>query len=165
MTKLIDLSLAGLSVSLRLFSAEDFPRIKADSGGKLTYTASGSTVGFGQIYEPKHLWDIKAYVTHEQAQILKLIWAEHDYLRRSLSPCDITVIDKTQTFEERYPRTRAIAPGTTETLYPSASSPTHVLYFCVFAGWMPIAPKFTAAGNNYLVATFTLQETDKTHES
>lgn len=158
--KTIDLSISGIAVSLRLFSSEDYPRIAAAGNAGVTYTATGVAVGNGRADEAKHIWDLKTYCTLEQEQALRLIWAEHDYLRRSLQTCDINLSDKTQLFEERAPRTRALASGTTAIAYPATGTATHTLYYAQFKAWMTEKPKFSVAGLHRLAA-FTLYETGK----
>lgn len=156
----IDLSISGLSVSLRLFDSEDYPRIAVDTGTAVAYTATGTAVGTGAFHETLHMWDINAYCDAEQQKMLRLIWAEYDYLRRSLQPCDITISDRTQLFEERVPRTRALATGTTAAPYPATGTATHVLYYPKFKVWMNQKPKFSRVGLHTL-ASFTLYETVK----
>lgn len=159
-SKTIDLSISGISVSLRLFNSEDYPRVAADDGASVAYSANGATIGRGRLYEPKHLWDLTTYCTQAEEEMLRLIWAEHDHLRRSLQPCNILVVDRTQVVEERLPRTRAIAPGSTAIYYPITGTATHILYCAQFYAWMTAKPKFSRVGL-HRQAIFTLTETDK----
>lgn len=156
----IDLTISGISVSLKLFDKANYPRIAADNQSDVTYTATGVAVGNGKAYEVKHLWNVEAYCSIAQEQALRLIWTEHDYLRRTLQTCDILVVDKSQLFQERSPRTRAIAVGTTAIVYPVTGTTTHVIYYAQFKAWMTGEPKFSKVGIHRL-ASFSLYETVK----
>lgn len=156
----IDLSIANLNVSLELFDSGDYPRITAEGqDATVTFAPTGAVVGDGRVTEEKFLWDVTVYCSEQQEQLLRLIQAEHAARRRELGNANILLVDRTQLFEERYPRTRAIASDTSEIIYPAAT-PTHVLYYAQFYAWMPQRPTFTSKGPKRL-ATFTLIETDR----
>lgn len=156
----LDLSIAALSLSLKNFTTDEYPRIGASGQeNNVIYTATGSIAGNGKSHEPKHLWSINVVCTATEEALLNLIWAEHDYLRRTNADANILVYDKTQYFYEQSPRSRALAPTTTATNYPTVS-PTHVYYFAQFKAWMPERPKFSNSGVKR-IASFTLLETDK----
>ncbi|MBE9178592.1 hypothetical protein IQ268_08475 [Oculatella sp. LEGE 06141] len=152
------LQIANLSVSLDVFASKEYPRIRADIG-KVSYTAAGTPVGSGTFYEPKHLWDINVLLEDRELHLLKLIYAEHDFRRRSLQDANVTIIDTTQYYEERLPRTRAIAPGTEQLDLPEPN-PTHCLYYAQFKAWFSQEPRFDHQ-RAYWGARFTLVETDK----
>lgn len=159
MSATIDLSISGISVSLRLFDSQDYPRISVDGqAGAVSYTATGVAVGNGRIHEPKFLWSITAYCDDTQQEALDLIWVEHDRLRRTFQTCDILIYDKTRLYREPAPRSRAIAPGTSEIPYPRSGTATHVSYFACFCAWMSDRPRYSIRGSHVL-ATIGLSET------
>lgn len=154
MSKTLDLSISGFTVQYKRFAKEDLPRTDPTTNN-LNYTASGVAVGSGTFFEPPSLWDVQAYCTPDEYELTKAIWAEHCLLRRTMQVCDILVIDKTQLYSERAPRTRAIAPGTEAKNL--VGSVTQVQYYAVFQAWMPQEPRYKPVGREWLV-TFTLQE-------
>lgn len=151
------LSIGDLSVELAQFLNADCPRIRADIGN-VTYTGSGVAVGNGTFYEPKHLWEVTAFCDPDQMQMVKLIYSQHDRLRRLRQPCDVLVVDVTELYEDSYPRTRSIAPGTAAINVPTVN-PTDCLYYAQFKAWFSQAPKLTKKGGDWAVQ-FTLVETD-----
>jgi hypothetical protein len=154
----IELEIGGISVVLNRFTGTDLPRIPI-STGQATYTATGTAIGSGVSYEPKHLWTINALCTPDECDRLQLIWIEHDRRRRALQYADIWIIDRTEEFSERLPRTRAIALGASERVFPASAS-THVFYYAKFAAWMPEAPKLQQEGK-YKAVELTLYESEK----
>lgn len=158
MSSSIELEISGISVVLNRFTGTDLPRVPI-STGQVTYAATGTAIGNGVSYEPKHLWTINALCTPDECDRLQLIWIEHDRLRRAQTYSDIWIIDRTEEFAERVPRTRAIAPDATERLFPAIAS-THAFYYAKFAAWMPEAPKLRQEGK-YRAVELTLYESDK----
>jgi hypothetical protein len=154
MKSTLDLSISGFVVQYQRFGAKGLPRIDPTSNS-LNYTASSVAVGGGTFFEPPSLWDVQAYCTPDEMELTKAIWAEHCYLRRTMQACDILVVDKTQLYSERAPRTRAIAPATEAK--NRTGTVTQVQYYAVFQAWMPQEPKYQPKGADWLV-TFTLQE-------
>lgn len=155
--KTLDISISGFGVQLKRFAREDLPRIDPTTNN-LNYTASGVAVGGGTFYEPPALWDVQTFCTDDEYELIKAIWAEHCYLRRTMQACDILVIDKIQLYSERAPRTRAIAPDTEAKT--RVGTVTQVQYYAMFYAWMPQEPKYQPKGRDWLV-TFTLQESTR----
>jgi hypothetical protein len=154
----IALNISGIDLTLTRFTGTELPRVPVATG-QVSYTATGVATGSGVAYEPKHLWTINALLTQDEANLLSLIWREHDRLRRALQPADIWVIDFTEEFSERIPRTRVLAPGTIERLYP-AINPTHAFYYPKWAAWMPEPPRYQQEGR-YKAAEIMLFEAGK----
>ncbi|MEH2458309.1 hypothetical protein [Nostoc sp.] len=69
---------------------------------------------------------------------------------------EITLIDKVQEYQERSPRTRVIAPGTSEV----SMGTSHVSYFAQFYVWFIKEPEFDKAGDKR-IALLSFQETEK----
>lgn len=137
----------------------ELPRTRVEISS-ISYTASGVAVGNGTYYEPRHIWNVSALCQDEQRDLLLLLYAEHDQRRRILaSDPDVLIEDGTLLYGERYPRTRAIVPSTTETLIP-ALTPTHCLYFAQFKAWFNQEPRITQMDRTWRV-DFALQETEK----
>jgi hypothetical protein len=155
----LKLELAGYSVTLSKFANDEFPRTDPTNLTPI-YTATGTTVVQGVMYEPPCLWTVNAFCSTAEYLHLKTIWTESDFQRRHGGSYQILVTDTTQEFVERYPRTRAIAPGTSEVLLPNASLPSHVAYFGQYKAWMPQQPKFQQVGVRKGVS-FTLYEVDR----
>lgn len=154
----IELEISGISVVLNRFTGVDLPRIPIGTG-QVTYAATGTAIANGVSYEPKHLWTINALCTPDECDRLRLIWIEHDRLRRAMTYADIWIVDRTEEFVERLPRTRAIAPGASERGFPAIAS-THVFYYAKFAAWMPEAAKLRQEGK-FKAVELTLYESDK----
>lgn len=158
---MITLSINTLQVSFYQSLNVDLPRVRVNVGS-VDYVATGSVVGRGTLYEPFHLWTFNALVDEEQMQLLKAIYALHDYQRRHFQDANVAIVDQSQLYEEPTPRTRAIVPGTSEILLP-ASAPICTLYYAVFAGWFNQEPRFAKPyklGSLYS-CQFTMQETDR----
>lgn len=160
------LSIANLSVELTQFLNADCPRIRADIGA-VTYTGAGTAVGNGTFYEPKHLWEVTTFCDPSQMQLIKLIFAKHDRLRRTKQPCDLLILDFTELYEDTFPPTRGFAsalrndiiPDTSPIVIP-ANNPTDCLYYAQFKAWFSQAPKLTKKGGDWAVQ-FTLVETGR----
>jgi len=157
----ITLSISTLSVDIINLTSPTLPRIRGQVGN-VTYTATGSNIGRGTVYEPFHIWDINAVVYEAEMQKLKAIYAIHDKNRRDLENADVTIDDKFQLYEEEYPRTRHKLSGTDEVLLPNATTPVAVCYYARFKGWFSQEPRFTYAGfPTVFYVSMQLMETTK----
>ncbi len=112
-----------------------------------------------QTFEPKFVWTINCYLLPDECKILKAIYAESDYLRRTppYGGAEIWLDDGNETYEERLPRTRAIIPNTTLITIGD----THISYHARFKTWMVKPPEFEEVGRVNTVS-FTLQEASST---
>ncbi|MBW4648906.1 MAG: hypothetical protein KME06_09410 [Kastovskya adunca ATA6-11-RM4] len=151
----LKLSINGLSLTINRCSDPKFPRARIQPYGGLEYSIHGTPIGDGSSFEPKFIWTITAVLLPEEALVLEAIYAEFDRQRRMppYASADILLVDTYQQYIERLPRTRAIAPGATESLIGSS----HVGYFPQFKAWMVEPPVFSALGY-YRSCTLTLQE-------
>ncbi|MBD3882182.1 hypothetical protein IFO70_10465 [Phormidium tenue FACHB-886] len=173
---MLRLSIASFNVQIDKFLGAQQPRTRVNIGS-VTYTAAGVAVGKGTWFEPFHQWDVQAIVTETQMKQLKLIYAEHEYWRErhtaeAEANANVMIWDTTQFYEERLPRSRAVAPpivvgnetlcDTTPEMFP-AVNPTHTLYFARFAAWFSTEPQFSKGyrNPNLFQARFILQETDR----
>lgn len=153
------ISIGSLFVEFTRFIGRDLPRTDPTTND-VQYNASGTTIITSTFYEPPKLWNVRAVCNQEEYELLTCIWAEH--LRRKINrdASDILIVDRTQLFTENTPRTRAIAPSTSEILRPTGT-PTHVLYYAQFAGAMPVEPRYQEANAIEWIVEFQLQETRK----
>lgn len=161
---MLTLSIAGITVTLQYALNAELPRQRIDITNPVRPTATGSIVGGGVQYEPQHTWTCEMIANDEQLQLIKLIYAEHDYRRRTQSAdANVLIWDESQFYEERAPRTREEIPGTAVIVYPESGPTTHVVYYAQFKGWFtqaPVVAKPWKSGQLYSVR-FALQETDK----
>lgn len=145
-------------VVLPRFLGDRLPRAN-NSQVDVRVTSAGTPAIGGPTYRLKERWQIEAPCSEEDFFTLKLMREEIDHRRRErLEQPYILLDDYTEQFEERLPRTRALATDATETLRP-IGTPTHVLYYARFRVWMPRKPEFQPLGRGY-GATFELQELD-----
>jgi len=136
------LSLAGISVTLNSFVSNDYPRISLQPLSAVEFSALGTPAVSGSYFEPKYIWSITAMVDKEKRNLIDAIAYEFQARRRALEECDILVIDKTAPVTERNPRSRAIAPGTIQTLLGDS----HVVYFAQFKAALTEPIKFSKLG-------------------
>ena len=158
MSSSITLILDSLSVSFTRFVDPKFPRARAVDGGKLEYSANGNAIGDGPVYEAPHLWSFSVYCTEQDMRILGAMYHESDARRRVLPQIntELTLVDMVREYQERSPRTRAIAPGTSEVMVGAS----HVSYFAQFHVWFVAEPEFDKAGDKR-IAHLSFQETEK----
>lgn len=154
----IRLILDNLSVSFTKFLDPKFPRARAIDGGKLEYSAAGCSIGDGPVFEQPHLWTFSVYCSEDDIRILGAMYHESDTRRRQLPQLntELTLIDKVREYQERSPRTRVIAPGTSEVMVGAS----HVSYFAQFHVWFVAEPEFDKAGDKR-IAHLSFQETEK----
>ncbi|MHC5897291.1 hypothetical protein [Nostoc sp.] len=154
----ITLILDNLSVTFTKFLDPKFPRARALDGGKLEYSANGSSIGTGPVFEQPHLWTFSVYCTEQDMRILGAMYHESDARRRVLPQIntEITLIDRVREYQERSPRTRVIAPGTSEVMVGAS----HISYFAQFHVWFVAEPEFDKAGDKR-IAHLSFQETAK----
>ncbi|MEH2070004.1 MAG: hypothetical protein V7K47_17895 [Nostoc sp.] len=154
----ITLILDSLCISFSNFLDPKFPRARAIDGGKLEYSANGNGIGDGPVFEQPHLWTFSVYCTEQDMRILGAMYHESDARRRQLpqTNTEITLIDKVREYQERSPRTRVIAPGTSEVMVGAS----HVSYFAQFHVWFVGEPEFDKAGDKR-IAHLSFQEIEK----
>jgi hypothetical protein len=161
---MLTLSISTLTVDLQYALNAELPRTRIDITNPVRPTATGSIVGGGIQYEPQHIWNCEILCNEEQMRLLKLIYAEHDYRRRTqTADPNVLVWDTSQLYEERSPQTREEVPGTTIISYPDVGLATHLLYYAQFKAWFTSAPTIAKQGNLgvFYSVRFALQETDK----
>lgn len=152
----LTLTLAGLSVTLKDFLNNEYPRVTVQPLSAVEFSALGTPAIQGTYFEPKHLWNINAFVTKEQRDLLEAISFEFHARRRALAPCDILILDTTATVKERSPRSRAIVPNTEQVVLAANA----IAYYSQFLAGITDGPKFTQSGRLDAV-TMTLIETIK----
>lgn len=154
----IQLILGSLSVTLAKFPDNKLPRAVVEPHAGLEYSIYGTSIGDGPRVEPKFIWSVNAFVDQNQEALIGAIYFEFDLLRRTqpYTPAEVRLIDTNQKYQERLPRTRAIASGTTATNIGSS----HVSYFAQFNVWFVKPPDFTELGRIRTV-NLTFQESSK----
>lgn len=154
----LTLSLNGLSLKLNKFTDNKLPRAVIDPYGGVEYSIYGTPIGDGPAFEPKFVWAVTAFVDKDQERLIGAIYAEFDRLRRTqpYQSANILLIDINQEYQEKLPRTRALAPDTTQQFVGAA----HVSYFAQFYVWMVKPPELVENGI-WRTVTLTLQETDR----
>ncbi|MEH2458281.1 hypothetical protein [Nostoc sp.] len=154
----ITLALDNLYVICTNFLEPKFPRGRAVEGGKLEYSVNGNPIGDGPVYEQPHLWTFSVYCSIQDIRILGAMYHESDARRRQLPQIstELTLIDQVQEYQERSPRSRAIAPGSNEVIVGAI----HVSYFAQFHVWFTKEPEFDKAGDKR-IAHLSFQETGK----
>jgi hypothetical protein len=162
MNHYIELMIGGLAVKFTRFLDDAFPRQRAETEPSKR-SAYGSFVGFGKVYEAPHVWAFSAIISSEEADILKAIWQEHDALRRAFflnpindAPASIRVVDTTERFVEKHPRTRAMAPNTTARDVPGG----YTSYYAQFYAWFARPPEFRVTGHR-ITTTIALEEVNE----
>lgn len=150
------LAIGSTAVRIERFLNESCPRVDAADAANVAYTASGVSVISGTLREPHSLWNVEAYVSKEQAEMLKLIWLESDFRRRGQENPNVLVWDTTLIYESKNLPTRAAVPNT---LVRSVAS--YWLFFAQFNAVFLKRPEFRLMGLGYAVQ-FSLQETDPT---
>lgn len=158
----LTLSILGISVTLSRFADDAYPRIGSDGDVKaaLAYTATGSIVGLGAIYEPHYSFNVNCFCSPDEQDLLDLIWTVHDYQRRQRQDCNILVSDTTRPIKELLPRSRGVAEGT-EAIETAIGLVSYASYYATFYCWMPEPPVFAEKGKNRAVS-FVLHESERT---
>ena len=153
----LTLTLSELTVTLTKFIGDDTFRMPLQQPSSIEFSVNGTPSVSGIAIVPKNLWSVQAIVDSSQKDILDAIIYEFQYLRRNLLDYNVLVTDTTSRLVERTPRSRALAPSTTERLIGN----THTAYFPIFKAVFTEIPKFTlprdrCSGNQ--IASFTLVE-------
>lgn len=151
----LTLSISGLSLEINRFTEGRFPRTIVDHYAKVEYSFYGSNIGDGSLFVPKFIWAVGAVLTKDEARLLSTIYSEFDTLRRLDLSANILLIDTIQEVQERAPRTRAIAPGTSEVFVGS----NHTSYFAQYNVWITSPPDYEVFGLDRR-CNFTMMETD-----
>ena len=154
-TGYLKLTLGELTVTLDGFQGEDFPRAKVEPMRPET-SALGSFISYGRFYEDRHLWNCVAVISPEKARILDALYWEHHRLRRTFAPAHFLLIDTTQPFQERSPRTRAIAPAPFN--QPTTVATSFISYYAQFYAWFDAQPQFTLLGSRHQSVRLSLIE-------
>lgn len=131
----LTLTLDTLTVTISRLRDPKLPRAIVNPATN-EFTAKGYPVLRGSSVQTKQLWSVGCRVFPEEYDILKAIYEESDLRRRELVDPAILVFDTWQRFSERAPRTRAIAPSTSEILL----SP-QVQYYAQFNAWFTKPPE------------------------
>jgi hypothetical protein len=147
----LTLILAPFTLEIPNVLGGEFPRLEPE-GASVEFSNHGNSVGFGPAYLEKYLWSFNTAL--HDLETLRLLHAEFKYRRTTAGQNpDILLYDLSEPCQERTPRTRAIVPGTVETL---VNGGTHVQYYAQFYVWFTVAPKITSSGT-----TITLAEMGK----
>lgn len=102
-------------------------------GVGISYSVAGVPMAKGVRHENKLLWQgVSVLLTQEQFNTLQLLRSRADSLRRSQSPFGLGFYNTLFPFTEDAPRTRAIAPQTSE----SNNSNGSVTYFPLYSVWI-----------------------------
>jgi hypothetical protein len=153
----LKLIINNLNLEIINFLSPRFPRMRLrETSAKLEYSGAGTSIGNGPCFYPKHQWQVNCLITPDEQDLLEAIYAEFEQQRQDLGSADIVICDTNDFFRERSPRTRAIVPDTSERLIQTG----YIAYFAQFKGWFVIPPVYEEDGI-YILADFTLQETDK----
>jgi hypothetical protein len=158
---MITLTLGSLSITVLAFMEAKPPRVRV-AKAENQRSAQGTLIAFGSAYELPFMWELQALVTIEDWKKLELIAWEHDSLRRSFQNSDILAVDTFQPIREKLPRSRALAPGTTETTITTG----YVEYFAQYYVWLSRHPEFIEnvryeSYGECVVVQLSLQETDE----
>lgn len=145
---MITLKISTLSISFKTFLDPVFPRTRAVKSAEMNYSNHGNSVGLGIAYEAPYIWTFNAVITPEEKKTINYIFTEFNHRRTKKPPldCDILLIDALEEYQERYPRTRAIAPGATETI-----DGDYVSYYAQFMVWPVEDPKYDKSGSRIFV--------------
>lgn len=157
-SKYLEISIGSLSVKFEQFFNSTLPRIEASGHeDEVRIMASGSRSITGVNYVIPCLWNVDAYCSDDDFDTLCLMRLESVERRRQKQDPSLTVIDTTQRFRERAPRTRALAPGAVE-----VSRSPYVLYYAQFNAIMPRLPEGKLTGKGFAV-NLTLIEAEPTN--
>lgn len=143
----IVLSAGSVSIELKTFTEDSFPRERLSATG-VSFSAWGASATDGTSYEPKCLWNLVVLVNRAEAEAL----ARLEVLSRTQNLRLIDTIDRI--WEESTP-TRAMAPNTS-----AIASDGMVGYFAQFDCRMTQPIKQAIDGKDRRV-TLQLTETDK----
>lgn len=150
----LTLSFDTLTVTFKRFGSYDRPLAGT---GETDYSIVGAPLDSGPVYEPKHIWTVSAHCTYEQWYALGAIFTKSDKVRRDQGNYRITVDDSIEYFREYGTRTRAIAPGGTQTNFTGGVAYPARFYARMFE------PKNQWQQNQLYpyIASFVLRELDK----
>lgn len=156
MPRSLDLSIDQFSLSLTKFAENGYERSPV-SAGNVEYSLNGSSLETGELFEPKFIWVISAFVTAQQFRQLQAIYLHSDRQRAAQLPHAVVVDDEIENYVEPGNRTRAIVPGGTTEIEGGLIS-----YPARFGARMfePKAEKLKNSQYPYL-ARFTLKELDR----
>lgn len=150
MTGYLKLDYIGLSVTIDHFGARNYPRerIELPKLGRSTY---GAITLDGLSFEAPHVWEVQAELNANQLADLEAmhgVWAQQKTA--------LTITDTMRLFSEVAPRTRAIAPNTTQ-----RTAGTAVQYYAQFNAQFQTDLAIAKIGSrdDLFTVAFTLQET------
>jgi len=155
-TGYVSLTLGNLQVSCDKFMGDEFPRQKVEPA-KSGLSALGTFVSYGRFYEERHKWTFNGVLKATDIPILDAIYWEHHRLRRTFQPAQILIVDTTQLFQERSPRTRATAPAPFNTV-TTISGGTYLSYYAQFWGWFDSEPQYSKFGQYHTLVSLNLLE-------
>lgn len=121
------------------------PRIRAEISPPAR-SSSGALIAYGTAHDVPFIWEFQGLLSTADWKKLDLIFIEHDDRRRrsagnptpsSDDDPKILLIDTFQEVREKTPRTRALAPATTETSIATG----YVEYYAQFYAWFSKAPE------------------------
>lgn len=155
MVRSLDLSIDQFSLSLTKFAENGYERVTA-ALGDVEYSLNGSAIETGNLYEPKFIWVISAFVTAQQFRQLQAIYLHSDRQRALQQPHAITIDDYIENYVELGSQTREAPDGTLTIGGGLVSYPAR------FGARMfePKAEKLKNSQYPYL-ARFTLKELDR----
>ncbi|GEM_PF-3589071 len=111
MPNAVALSIDTFAVSLQEFVLNGYERTVIAPGGEVEYSLNGTPTVDGQLYEPKYVWTLAAFLSEAEWRQLWLIYRRSERKRAQDQPFSITVADYVEAYvEDQDGRSRALAP-------------------------------------------------------
>lgn len=111
MSNPVNLAIDTFAVSLREFTLNGYERIVPPVGGEVEYSLNGTPIVDGQLYEPKYVWTLSAFLSEAEWRQLWLIYRRSERKRSLDQPFGITIADYVEVYvEDQEGRSRALAP-------------------------------------------------------
>lgn len=151
----LDLSVNDLILNIpecQIAEIEPFVPVEFPS---VAYSVQGVAIIKGVQHEPRYIWHITALLLEEEMNVLRGMFTLSNQRRRVFGYPGISLIDKIHRLVESQPRTRAIAPGTTEQTMPGGL----ISYFAVFEVFMTNLK--TPKNGRFYACSFDLAEVEK----
>ena len=149
MSGFIQITLATLTLKLRMFTSDTLPRLKLEPAEQQR-SQLGTRVAYGRYFEDPHIWSIDAFITEPDLLILDAMYWESQKLRRSFADDKLLILDTTAPFQERSPRTRAKAASPFH-IEKALGGGTHVSYYAQYYGYFTSRPEYRGAGMHRFV--------------
>lgn len=151
----IKIALGATAIEIKAFTTYR-PSLVSDGG--INYSLAGAAIDGGPGFEAKYLWEIGSILEHEEALLLKAIFAESDRLRRSLAPFSLLIYDTiTPVVEAGAVNTRAIVPTTALTPVGAGA----VSYYAQYRGGFVAPPKMEPYPTGIWQVDFSIAEHDR----